>query len=258
MKKNKKFLIGILIILIAITLASCKSAASGGSNSGSSSVQNKALEGYPENLLPLYEAEKISSCSFSVVNDNFVNLGKNYYSLAYLSKGTVAEIDKHYRDKMTVTQSYAEGSFSGTIDNRNVSLMASKHDDKLSYVTIKVGVKQEDWVTENTFFKDYPQGVMEIVEPNNLLEQTYDRQFSLYEDKTINRYVKKYTTTMQTDKIIAFYQDKYKDMAGFMVRTDQYSTVIFFKPDTYECQVTITKGSSNNFRYLQTEIRKYN
>lgn len=258
MKKKKKLLIGILIILIATVFASCGSAASGSSNSGSSSVQNKVLEGFPESLLPLYEAEKISSCSFSVVNDNSVNLGKNYYMLTYLSKGTVAEVDKHYRDKITVTQSYVEGSFDGNVDNRKVMVMASKQDDKLSYVTISVGVKQEDWVTENTFFKDYPQGLMEIVEPNNLLEQTYDRQFSLYEDKTINRYVKKYTTTMQTDKIIAFYQNKYKDMTGFLVRTDQYSTVIFWKPDTYECQVTITKGSSNNFRYVQTEIRKYN
>lgn len=257
MKKNKKLLIGILIILFAITLASCGSSTSGSSNSGSS-VQNKVLEGFPENFIPLYEVEKISGCSFSVVNDNSVNLGKNYYRLTYLSKGTIAEIDKHYRDKITVTQSYETGFFDGTADNRKVTVMVSKQDEKLSYVTISVGVKQEDWVTENTYFTDYPQGIMDIVEPNNLLEQTYDRQFSLYEDKTINRYVKKYTTTMQTDKIIAFYQNKYKNMASFTVKTDQYSTVIFWKPDTYECQVTITKGSSNNFRYVQTEIRKYN
>ena len=257
MKKSKKFLTGILIVLIAAALTSCSGASSNSGNTDSA-LKNKVLEGFDENLLPLYQAEKISSCSFSVVNDNSVNLGKNYYMLTYLSKATVADIDKHYRDRITVAHSYQTGAFDGTIDSRKVIVSAGKSDDKLSYVTISVGVKQEDWVTQNTYFADYPQGVMEIVEPNNLLEQTYDRQFSLYEDKTINRYVKKYTTSMQTDKIIAFYQNKYNDKTSFSVNTDQYSTVIFWKPDTYECQVTITQGSANNFRYIQTEIRKYN
>lgn len=257
MKKNKKLLIGILIILIATTLASCGSASSGNGSSGNTE-KSGALEGFPENLLPLYEADKISGCSFSVLSDNSSNLGKNYYMLTYQSKGTEADIDKHYRDKITVTESYNTGFFDGTIDNRKVTIMASKIDDNLCYVTVSVGVKQEDLVTENTYFTDYPHNVMEMVESNNLLEQTYDRQFSLYEDKTIDRYVKKYTTTMKTDKIIAFYQSKYKDMPSFMVKTDQYSSVIFWKPDTYECQVTITKGSANNYRYVQTEIRKYN
>lgn len=259
MKKYAKYYVVAIIFMILATFCGCSSqSSSDNSNSQSSTNKGELLEGYPEDIMPLYKMVKIDSCAYNVRSDPNYIIGKDLYSVSYYSEASVEELNSYYRSLMTdIDEEYSSEDFiEGDINTQHtfVSLHEEEEDD--TYVSISLGAKKEDYSDENPYFSDYPEGLIEKIKPATITEQNYQVQYSRYNDNVIIQYFKIYTTELTVDKAVKFYSDKYNGQEGFSLTEDNNASKLYWKAQGYECEIRISQGGKNEYRFVSTCIRK--
>jgi len=254
MKKHAKyFVVGIILIMLIIA-GGCSSSASDNNSDASSELEasskGELLEGYPTDIMPLYKEVRISDCSYQV------RLDPNYI---IESEATIAEVGQYYKSLLTEIDEEAssEDFLEGDIGSQHTFVSLREEENGNTDVSISLGAKQEDYADTNPYFKDYPQGFIEEIEPAELIEQIFDIQYSVYNTDVITRYVKQYKTELQASEVNTFYSDRYQQEDSYLFTEDDYSTTIFWKAEGYECEVSISEGVDSAYRFVTTEIRKY-
>jgi hypothetical protein len=199
------------------------------------------LSGYPVELVPLYNNIKLEYCSFLVRDNSDYGIGKDIYTVDYLTQGTLKEVGDFYRGMMTSIdyeseESDTEDYFNGVIGTQRVNVGLREQEDGILKVVLGVGQKPEDYVTENPYFADYPQDLIEIIGTYSITDVTYEERMLGNSSKTI-RYVTSGTTELTADEFSTFYKNKYSEMEGFTETIDEYSIDYYWYSQGYQCEV---------------------
>lgn len=216
------------------------------------------LEGYPSDILPMYNCIEVGNCTFIVRDDDSYVIGKDLYILNYQSEATLQEVSEYYKSIMTaIDPDYSELTFvDGSIGSRHVMVSLYDMGDGTISVGIDVGVDPADYVSENPYFVDRPDGLIRILDESVLTEQSFDKQYSQYTDEIVTRYSDVYVSEWTIEEIKAFYTENYQHENGFTEVADDYSTAYSWTNQEYECQVYITEGYDSSHRFYTIEIRK--
>lgn len=258
MRRRSELIVILLVIMMLTLLSGCSSQENEVTVPDNNGV-GEVLEGYPISTLPLYEMVKLQDCSFTVRNDDKVNLGRNYYMVSFLSDASLEDASEYYNSLLTeINPDYdAPDFFEGAIGEQMVLVALSESDDSGLSVLLSIGQKKADYVEENPYFSDYPGDVAWPADEGGIFEQTYDKQFSAYEDKISINYLKKYVSTVSPATLTDFYNSEYGMNEDFALTDNEGDTVYFWKNQEYEYQVTINKSDDNTPGFYQTNIIKY-
>ena len=113
------------MFILIFSLAACGQAAFTDQDETSAFL----LDGYPEDVLPLYQPDTIVSCGFSVRENDSYNIGKDIYTVTYESAadqqslmdfygGLLTERDAPFADE----EDFVTDQLSGKIDEYKVEL----------------------------------------------------------------------------------------------------------------------------------------
>ena len=261
MKRRSELVFMFLVIMILALTSACSSE---GKEVKEAKAPDKVgvgdvLEGYPISTLPLYKMVKLQDCSFTVRNDDKVILGRNYYMVSFLSDASLDDASEYYHSLLTeINPDYdAPDFFEGAIGEQMVLVSLNESDDSGLSVILSIGQKKADYVEENPYFSDYPGDVALPADEGGIFEQTYDKQFSAYEDKISINYLKKYVSTVSPATLTDFYNSEYGMNEDFALTDNEGDTVYYWKNQEYEYQVTINKSDDNTPGFYQTYIIKY-
>ena len=208
------------------------------------------LEGYPEDVLPLYESTGITGCGFTYRDDpNFV-IGKDLFTVSYTSDVTLEEISEYYQSLLTYTDEYSEEDFlQGDIGDHHVLISINDaYDDDFRHVDMSIGLAEDEYVDENPFFADLPGDLVEISGMIRLQEASY--LTSIYSADQI-RYLTVYETDLSEEDFVAFYQENYGEIPGFAESRDDYGLTYAWEDRGYACHVTY---SPDNYSFVTIEI----
>jgi hypothetical protein len=126
------------------------------------------LEGYPEDIWPLYESVGIESCSLSVHYPAYNNIYSGYsnsYSVVYKSIANKADIVEHYLELLPFPQESSWYDAIGVIDGYTLSVRV---DDGRSPadVYISVGLPDDSGMTSNPLMTGFPESQFPLYEVN--------------------------------------------------------------------------------------------
>jgi len=265
--KNKKSLI--VFLLIFLLMAGIlgyrylnQSPQSAGSENNPSEVsanptdQNFLLEGYPEEVVPLYKSVKVSSSKF-FVNDDPQSFGGeyfgnpvNYYNVVFETEATPEEMLNYYRSLMSETNpdSVSDESVEGKIGKYKVE---ASHfgDDPANYGYLQVYLPAEEFQKTNRYFQNYPN-VVEIQEswPEHESSFGYLNQkggeieywqfFPLTDDET------------ERANLIKTYQEKYQNETGYSYNEE--TGLMNFSKDGYSVNMTFSEDHGRIYLMMRT------
>ena len=211
------------------------------------------LSGYPEDFLPLYKCDKIEMCSFSVRDDPDYIIGKDIYSVSYLSSAPAEEISEYYKSFIKEEEDGNPTDIQfGILGTQRVNLGIVENDSGIASVYLTIGQKEEDYVDENPFFKTCPQNLIEVPGKNRLMDITYEEQ--AYGKKRI-RYLKSFETELKEKDFTDFYTKKYAKEQDFTEEVDEYSHTFYWVSEGYQCQATYSLYGGDT-EFISTQIIK--
>ena len=214
------------------------------------------LDGYPDDVVPLLRPVFVDSNRFSVRDDLNYVIGKDLYSIYFESAADMDELSEYYRelmDDLDEESSYSDYVFEGQIQGRRVNVMISElgRDNALgTAISLSVGMPRDEYVDENPYFADYPEGIIEVFGFYKLQEYTYSEDYSY----NYARYATIYQTQEEAEDITTFYREKYKDMPGFTETQENNGTVFNWEDDSYRCMVRY--DANPNIQFLQLLVDK--
>ncbi len=158
----KKISISILILILAVVFVGCQGNQDSPTTPTDSGSNDYILEGYPIDVVPLFEGFSISSMKYFVNDDpNGYALmygGQvNYYNVVLKVDASQAEFINYYKSLMSsIDEDYtSESSVEGMIGIYGVE--ASKYSDDSSDAYLQVYLPTSDFEKENPYFTDYPK-----------------------------------------------------------------------------------------------------
>lgn len=160
----KKISIIILIMIVAIAYVGCQGNQNSPTASGDagSNANDYMIDGYPIDVVPLYEDSIISSMKYYVNDDpNGYALmygGQvNYYNVVLKVDASQSDFINYYKSLMTsIDEEYTdESSVEGMIGIYEVE--ASKYSNDSSDAYLQVYLPTSDFKDENPYFTDYPE-----------------------------------------------------------------------------------------------------
>lgn len=248
------FLLLLLIITTACSSATNQITKENGDNDISSEQSNtdeesscSLLDGYPDDVLPLYKMKTIEDTSFSYRDDYNYVVGKDIYNVSYRSSGNVNEISDYYQSLMThiddIEEDYFDDTFfTGNINENNVIISIYEGDDYVR-VGLTIGLKESEYVDENPFFDTYPTGIVDEYEMTELQEITYKKD--CFYDQIV--YSKIYEADLSSEDFVDFYKEKYISKDFFYEESDQYGITYQWNDNGYEIMVDYSNYSNNKF-----------
>jgi hypothetical protein len=253
----KKLLLVLMTCIFALTLLSCSQPAS--PVAASSQAQNtlQLLAGYPQNIFPLYQPDKLISCGFSYRSHDFDAVGKEEYLVTYESTATQQDLYKYYNSLLTqndatpapsasdATESDDEGSagtdsVNGKIGSIGVDVSILDNQDNTTTVYLTVGLNKEKYTDSNPYFSAYPSGLVDEYGVQDKQESTYQEQY--YGSKTIH-FITVYTTGITQQEFLAYYQ-KYASKQSFKQTTSENNASVSWQDQGFSCSVLFTGGLS--------------
>ena len=206
------------------------------------------LEGYPEDVLPLYESTAVKSCGFTYREDPNYVLGKDFYDVIYTSDATLTDISEYYQSLLTYMDEYSEEDFlEGDIGDHHVLISVYDSDDARE-VTLTLGLAEDEYKDENPYFADLPGDLVEVYGLERLQEISYDH--SLYSAEEI-RYLTIYVTDISEEDFVDFYKTKYGDKKDFTENQTDYALVYRWVDGEYDCSVNYSPG---DYAFITIEI----
>lgn len=261
----KKITVLLLILSLVLCLSACSACGKADTPSeiqeepAADSIQSNdtetvksipLLEGYPEDVLPLYQSLRVTGCSFTCRVDPGYIIGKDFYTVDYTSEASLKEISEYYQSLLTREEEYSEEDFlQGDIGDHHVFISITEdYDGECMHVGLTVGLAENEYVAENPFFADLPDDLVESKGMRRLQETSYiHTNYSVDEV----RYLTIYETDLSEEDFMVFYQEKYANMSGFTERRDDYGLTYGWEDQGYDCHVTYSPG---DYTFVTIEI----
>ncbi len=210
MKKTVSLL---LMLLLSFALISCGQAAL------DSETAVPLLDGYPQDILPLYKPDNLLSCGFSYRENDSYGIGKDIYTVTYESAADQQSLMDYYGSLLTEQdeapadeEDVITDKLSGKIDDYKVELMFLDNAGSSTTVYITLGLPEDMYMDANPYFTDYPDDIVEKYGLLAMQEVTYQRQF--YVEETVH-YITIYTTDAAAQDFSEYYEETYFAAEGF-------------------------------------------
>lgn len=173
------------------------------------------LEGYPEDIWPLYESVGIESCSLSVHYPAYNNLYSGYsnsYSVVYKSIVDKADIVEHYLELLPFPQESSWYDAIGVIDGYTLSVRV---DDGRSPadVYISVGLPDDSGMTYNPLMTGFPESQFPLYEVNEIWAEIVDVNSNPPTGEQFSEIYFSHTGT--ASEALGFYRGLFADTEGY-------------------------------------------
>lgn len=248
-----------LIMTMTLTMVACKNTSTNTNanntnantedptkNSNTPTTENQiianptVLEGYPLDLVPLYQVTKVKDSYYSVRDNLDYVAGKDIYVTSFESAASKDDISKYYTelfddiDEASSTDPY---SLEGEKGGRHLMVMIfdpSTQDEKGNGVIITIGAEPKDYVEYNPYLTNssitrVKTEFVDVIKDTTYMEYYIDR---------MNRYVISYNTTADPNEITTFYRELYKNATNFTETTDATYTYFQWKDGELNCRVS--------------------
>lgn len=255
----KKISIIILILLIATAFVGCQGNQNSptSTNDQGSDLNDFILDGYPIDIVPLYEASSIGSMSYYVNDDPngyalMYDGQVNYYNVVLKVDVSQSDFISYYKSLMTsINDEYTDdSSVEGMIGIYSVE--ASKYSDDSNDAYLQVYLPTSDFEKDNLYFTDYPE-LFAIGSDWILHETSYGKlnqlggQIQYYLYYTFNGDFK-----IEFENFIANHSEETN--VTYEEKTDEYGYEGTIKWQSDEYEVTISFVESHSRIYIM--IRK--
>ena len=189
------------------------------------------LEGFPEDVVPLYESDLIDTASYSVRNDPqwaAVEGGlRNIHHTVFHTAAEPAAVLDHYLALMATTTDAdpSDGLVEGTIGKYTVWVNTTVESDYTA-VYLSVDLPRDEVTDVNPFFAEYPAELVEVPEEFVFFEEKYYeylyrptdmafwRQFDVADRDDDD------VPDLSLEEVYAYYQERYGDRPEFTVDPD--------------------------------------
>lgn len=215
------------------------------------------LDGYPEDVWPLYESEAIKSCALYIRFPARSSLDRfdNNYSLIYVSEAPKEDIVEFYASLLTTPGEPSDYyDVLGEVNGYQVDVLV---DERSTYneVYISVALPNTPPAVENPYFDEWPVGY------NPYLVDWPEEQFPLYELENLwmeycnvnsNNdgemwYEKEFTHSGTYQEATEFYRQLFSDAEGFEENIQDYEwgdvDPVQFSGSKYGYEFRITVGA---------------
>ena len=238
----------VLALLLALAVAGCAGEEDPGTaaGSGADAAAEEApaetpeapaewtvqlLEGYPEEIVPLYKSDLLDTAFYSVRNDPqwaAVEGGlRNIHHVVYQTSATPGEVLEHYLGLMSATTDgdASDGSIEGTIGKYTVWVNTTE-ESSYNAVYMSVDLPKAEVTETNPFYTDYPVDLVETPAEFVFFEDKYYeylyrstdmaywRQFDIADRDGQNG------PDLSLEDVYAYYQERYGDKPEFALDTD--------------------------------------
>jgi len=218
----KRILPVLLLAVFTVFLAGCSggaSTASSGDSQNAAQIGASLLEGYPQDILPLYQPDMLKSCGFSCRENDDYDIGKDIYTVTYESAADQTSLADYYSGLLTEQEEApsAEGEvitdqLGGKIGDYRVDIMFLENAGETTTVYITLGLPADQYSDENPYFADYPERLVEEYGVSEIQEVTYQQQY--YGSKS-DHYITIYRTNLSVDDYSAYYGNAYGSKQDF-------------------------------------------
>lgn len=262
----KKLLPIIIILILAFLLAACGNQAANetAGNAAASSEEATAeqikaalLSGYPQDVLPLYHPEALSSCSFSYRPADQYDIGKDIYSVTYQSSASQQDLTNYYSglfsekdETLSVEGDEVTDKLSGKIGANNVEILFLDNGDSTTKVYLTLGLSSDQYVNENPYFTDSPQILADAYGLTELQEATYEEQY--YSEKT-DHYITVYLTNVTLQEFSDYYNQKYASMTGYAQSGSDPGASFSWQDQGFDVDIYYSGGNTS---YITMDISK--
>ena len=242
MNNRKKIAIAICLIVMFASMAGCSDE---GANTTPPPVAEQEtggvelLSGYPKDVLPLYQARFVESTSFKVRTEANWVFGKDIYNVSYVSDADMKDIMGYYKGLLTeLDEEYSnDESLQGMIGEQPVGVMVYETEDGESQVSLIIGSKPSEYVTENPYFVNYPSDLVEPFGRASFSEQSYEvRDYSGLEEI----YTESHITNVSEEVFKEFYSEKYSGAENLVENDHEYGLEFQWTSQGYVCRSTIS------------------
>jgi hypothetical protein len=213
--------------------------------------QVNLLSGYPVDVLPLYESIYIDAVSFDVREDLNYVAGKDIYSVRYYSKAPLADILEFYQDLIDPASldSYSDTDLNGKIGAQPVRISVFEEKPELMMVSLTIGLKPEDYVSENPYFVDFPFDAVTLYGEDTAGETSYRYEERLMGGKVEIYYYIYCTAGIDRAAFEEFYRSNYSAKEGFYEKSDEttYTFVWYDQGDEIHAWYSSYAGGKTNY-----------
>lgn len=242
-------LMGIMIFMVACGASKDVTPASEEETGGV-----KLLSGYPEDILPLYDNDKIKSVGFFVRGDENYVFGKDIYAVEYISNATAEDLIKYYRGLATsIDEEYSNSeSLTAMIGENPFGLLLYEDENGLN-VSLTLGMAPSEYVTVNPYFSDYPGDLIEPFGRMTFSEQGYEVRDM---NGTEIIYKESYITNVDKEAFRAFYATKYANAEELIVQEDESGLTYQWIDRGFTCIASISTSGSPSGDFVTTSASK--
>lgn len=209
------------------------------------------LDGWPEDVVPLYESDLIDTAYYSVRNDPqwaAVEGGlRNIHHVVYQTQVPTAEVLEHYLGLMgaTTDADASDGLIEGTIGTYTVWVNTTE-EGSYNAVYISVDLPKAEVAEVNPFYAEYPTELVEV--PGEFVffedvyyeylyrrtDMAYWRQFDIADRDGQNG------SDLSLEDVYAYCQERYGDKPEFTI--DRDSRMMTWKDGTYSIVMAFYEG----------------
>lgn len=197
------------------------------------------LSGYPKDVLPLYKARYVERIIFNVRAEANWVFGKDIYIVSYNSDADIEDIIQYYEGLLTEkNEEYSNDEMlQGMIGEHPVGVMLYETEDGSSQVSLTIGSKPSEYVTENPYFVNYPADLVEPFGRAAFSEQGYEvRDYSGMEEV----YTESYVTNVTEEAFKEFYSGKYSGAENLVENDHEYGLEYQWTSQGYNCRAAIS------------------
>lgn len=213
----------------------------------------RPLEGWPEDVVPLYESDLVDTAYYSVRNDPqwaAVEGGlRNINHVVYQTAAEPAAVLAYYRGLMSSVNEEAtfDGQIEGTIGKYTVFVNTTV-ESSYTAVYVTVDLPRAEVTEVNPFYAEYPAELVET-----------PREFVFFEDKYYEYLYRRTDMAfwrqfdivdlggekgpdLSLDQVYAFYQERYGERQDFTI--DRDNRVIRWTDGKYQLLLALYEGGN--------------
>ncbi len=238
--------IALLWLLASLYLLSgCKGIFSRSNQTGN--VRYALLSSYPEDVMPLYENQRVLYCAFELKEQPNPIYGRGIYIVRFSSNAKKSDALQFYKSRFTrMDDSNATDFISGNVGMNPVSISVIDNAGS-SDITITVGLTNAQLPSTNPYFRTYPDTVKAL--GDNTLSA---RMFERYDQATrSDRYTVTYTTSLSEAQFSSLYEKAYRGSPAFSISVYESTRTYSFRDGKATWSISYeTKTSLVLLRYL--------
>ncbi|MBN1376001.1 MAG: hypothetical protein JXA01_07590, partial [Dehalococcoidia bacterium] len=173
------------------------------------------LEGYPEDIWPLYESVGIESCTLDVQYPAYNNFFNDYtvnYSVVYKSEAERDDIVEYYLSLLPEPQESGWYDAIGILEGYEVSVRV---DDGRSPADVYIAVTPPDNppITSNPLLEDFPRELFPLYELNEIWAEIFNVNSNPPSGQQFAEFYFSHSGTR--NEALEFYRDLFGDAEGY-------------------------------------------